>query len=152
MVLASPLQRANFTARAIHAACELHADCFSTLDILKERDFGILTGRPIADIPAVAGDSILETDKVTYFLDVPGAETFPDLFARAQQILDHVNESFPNKRVALVGHGDINKMIRAAYHGWTWEQGLLTAYVGNTDVIELPPDDGSDPHAVMRFD
>eukprot|EP01064_Diplonema_japonicum_P029682 TRINITY_DN4865_c2_g1_i2.p1 TRINITY_DN4865_c2_g1~~TRINITY_DN4865_c2_g1_i2.p1 ORF type:complete len:203 (+),score=47.40 TRINITY_DN4865_c2_g1_i2:47-655(+) len=151
-VLASPLQRANFTGRAIHEACNLPKENFHTIDILKERDFGVLTGQPVANIQKVAGDSILQTDKVTYFLEVPGAEVFPDLLTRGRTILDFVNENFAGKKVVLVGHGDINKMIRAAYLNWTWEEGLKTAYVGNTDVIELPPADGTDPHQTMKFE
>merc|ERR1712216_629601 len=110
---------------------------FEEWDEMKERDFGILSGKPIADIPKYAGDNVLQTDQVTYFLEVEGADTFPVLLERARGVLAKVNERFPGKAVVLVGHGDINKMIRAAFMGWTWREGLETAYVGNTSVIEL---------------
>eukprot|EP01063_Lacrimia_lanifica_P018882 TRINITY_DN25842_c0_g1_i1.p1 TRINITY_DN25842_c0_g1~~TRINITY_DN25842_c0_g1_i1.p1 ORF type:complete len:202 (+),score=80.97 TRINITY_DN25842_c0_g1_i1:52-657(+) len=151
VVVASPLKRAHDTARAIHAASGLPEDKFVVYDDLKERDFGCLTGKPLSDIKKVAGDNVLETENVTYFLDVDGAETFPVLLQRAKSILAYVNATYPGQRVVLTGHGDINKMIRAAYLGWTWEQGLTTAYVGNTDVIQLPAPAGQDSE-VMKFD
>ena len=121
-------------------------------DDMKERDFGVLTGRPYADIKVVAGDNVLQTDQVTYFLEVEGAETFPVLLARAQSVLDYVNTTQAGKRVVLVGHGDLNKMVRSAFMNWSWEEGLKTAYVGNTDVIQLPPAEGSDGHSIMSFE
>ena len=119
---------------------------------LKERDFGVLTGMPLKAIKEVAGDSVLETERVTYFLEVEGAETFPDLLARGRSVLDHIHARYASKRVVLVGHGDINKMVRASYLDWSWEEGLKTAYVGNTDVIKLPPDSDQHTHGVMQFE
>eukprot|EP00756_Hemistasia_phaeocysticola_P034327 Hpha_TRINITY_DN16516_c1_g14::TRINITY_DN16516_c1_g14_i1::g.136819::m.136819/K15634/gpmB; probable phosphoglycerate mutase len=141
VVIASPLQRANNTAAAVHAALKVQTPLL-TWDEMKERDFGILSGRPLTDIPVVAGDKVMVTDKVTYFLEVEGCETFPTLLQRADGVLARVNKEFSGQTVVLVGHGDINKMVRAAFLGWTWEEGLRTAYVGNTNIIELPPPAG----------
>lgn len=43
----------------------------------------------------------------------------------------------PGDNILLVTHGDIGKIIRAAFYGWSWEEGLKTPYFDNTDVIEL---------------
>eukprot|EP01062_Namystynia_karyoxenos_P037827 TRINITY_DN27516_c0_g1_i1.p1 TRINITY_DN27516_c0_g1~~TRINITY_DN27516_c0_g1_i1.p1 ORF type:complete len:238 (+),score=82.92 TRINITY_DN27516_c0_g1_i1:83-715(+) len=150
-VVASPLQRAHDTAKAIYSALELDGKPFEVWDEMKERDFGVLSGKPIADIPKYAGDRVLQTDKVTYFLEVEGCELFPDLLERAGRGLAKVHEKFAGKTVVLVGHGDINKMIRASFLGWTWEQGLQTAYVGNTSVIELPPADATSAAAATSL-
>ncbi|KAJ9447890.1 2-3-bisphosphoglycerate-dependent phosphoglycerate mutase [Diplonema papillatum] len=144
VVLSSPQQRALFTAKAIHSACGLPEDKLVVNDLLKERDFGVLGGQPVSKIQEVAGDNVLKTDRVTYFLDVPGCETFPVLLRRGKDVVDYINENFAGKRVVAVGHGDINKMVRAAYMQWNWEHGLKTAYVDNTSIIELPPEHGDD--------
>eukprot|EP00929_Paragymnodinium_shiwhaense_P077149 TRINITY_DN39711_c0_g1_i1.p2 TRINITY_DN39711_c0_g1~~TRINITY_DN39711_c0_g1_i1.p2 ORF type:complete len:230 (-),score=57.70 TRINITY_DN39711_c0_g1_i1:174-794(-) len=139
-VVTSPLQRARETGRAIYTGLGLEEQGkpFEEWPEMIERDFGVLSGQPLSDIPKYAGDNVLQTDKVTYFLEVEGAETFPVLLERAEKVLAKVNETFKDKTVVLVGHGDINKMIRTAYYGWTWKEGLLTPYVDNTAVIELP--------------
>eukprot|EP01065_Artemidia_motanka_P027986 TRINITY_DN33195_c0_g1_i1.p1 TRINITY_DN33195_c0_g1~~TRINITY_DN33195_c0_g1_i1.p1 ORF type:complete len:230 (+),score=114.40 TRINITY_DN33195_c0_g1_i1:59-691(+) len=142
-VIASPLQRAHNTAKAIHSQLGLESVPFEVWDDMIERDFGVLSGKPYSDIAKVAGDKVLVSDGVTYFLDVDGCETFPATLARAQRVLEKVHSQYADKTVVLVGHGDINKMVRAAFLGWSWEEGLRTAYVGNTSVIELPPPDGA---------
>ena len=101
-----------------------------------EREFGILTGKPVLDIPKYT-DKILLSDRVNYFLEVDGAEDFPALLKRGQKILDEIRQKHPDRNVLIVTHGDIGKMIRAAYHRWTWEQGLKTPYFDNTGVLEL---------------
>ena len=144
VVVSSPLQRAKITAKEIQKVCGIDESNFLIIDDLKERDFGVLTGKPVTSIKEVAGDNVLVTDKVTYFLDVPGSETFPKLLSRASSVLNEITSRFEGKRIAVVGHGDLNKMLRAAFMNWTWEEGLRTAYVGNTDIIQLPPPKGEE--------
>jgi len=134
IIYASPLKRAYETAWII--ATELEIDEVVADEHLIEREFGILTGKPISDIPKYT-DKILPTDRVNYFLEVEGAEDFPALLLRGKKILDEIRQRHPDKNVLIVTHGDIGKMIRAAYHGWTWEDGLKTPYFDNTGVLEL---------------
>lgn len=134
IIYASPLKRAYETARII--AERLGIDEVVTDEHLIEREFGILTGKPITDIPKYT-DKILSTDRVNYFLEVEGAEDFPTLFERGRKILQEIRERHPNKNILIVTHGDIGKMIRTAYHGWAWEEGLKTPYFENTGVLEL---------------
>lgn len=70
-------------------------------------------------------------------MKVEGAEDFPTLLKRGKKILEEIKQRHPDKNVLIVTHGDIGKMIRAAYHGWTWEEGLKTPYFDNTGVMEL---------------
>jgi len=45
----------------------------------------------------------------------------------------------PNDAVLLVTHGDIGKMIYAAYHGIDWKIALNQFHFANTDVVKLDP-------------
>jgi len=134
IIYTSPLKRVYETARIIGTV--LGIDKIIADEHLIEREFGILTGKPVSDIPKYA-NKILVTDRVNYFLEVEGAEDFPTLIERGKKILNEIRERHTNKNILIVTHGDIGKMIRAAYHGWTWEQGLKTPYFDNTEVLEL---------------
>jgi len=134
VIYTSPLKRAYETAQII--AATLCVDEVIADSRLTERDFGVLTGKPVAEISKYA-KKILPTEGVNYFLEVEGAESFPILYERGRKIIEEIRKRHPNKNALLVTHGDIGKMIRAAYHGWTWERGLKTPYFGNTGVLEL---------------
>ncbi|MFA7662518.1 MAG: histidine phosphatase family protein [Patescibacteria group bacterium] len=134
VIYASPLKRAYETARII--AIELKVDEVIADEHLMEREFGILTGKLVSDIPKYS-TKILSTDKVNYFIEAEDAENFPSLLERGKKILNEIQQRHPNQNVLIVTHGDIGKMIRAAYHHWTWEAGLKTPYFDNTGVLEL---------------
>jgi broad specificity phosphatase PhoE len=134
LIYASPLKRAYETARII--AEELSVDEVITDEHLMEREFGILTGKPVSDIPKYSSKT-LQTDRVLYFIEAYGAEDFPTLYNRGKKIIEEIMSRHPDKNVLLVAHGDIGKMIRASYHGWSWEEGLKTPYFDNTGVLEL---------------
>jgi len=109
VVYSSPLKRAYETARIITK--EIGVDEIICDQHLIERDFGILTGKPFSGIEKYT-TKILEIDKVKYFLEVDGAESFPALYKRAEKILSEIRERHKNKSVLVVSHGDIGKMIR----------------------------------------
>ena len=134
IIYASPLKRAYETARII--AEELKIDEVIADEHLVEREFGILTGKPVSDIPKYS-TKILPAEKINYFLEAEGAEDFPMLLERGRKILSEIRQRHPSQNVLIVTHGDIGKMIRAAYHQWTWEEGLRTPYFDNTGVLEL---------------
>lgn len=136
IIYASPLKRAYETARIV--ANELDVDEVILDNHLIERDFGILTGKPVADIQKYT-DKILKTEVTTYFLEVEGAEDFPTLLERAKKFFSEINERHSNKNILLVCHGDIGRMIRAAYHNIDWKTSLKTHF-DNTEVLELSED------------
>lgn len=133
-IYASPLQRALETAKAIGAAVDVAVQVRADLI---ERDFGVLSGKPYADIAKYAGDRVLQGDKVLYFLEVEGCETFDRCYERAQGVLADVNAKHAGEHVLLVCHGDIGKMLQAAHAGVDWRKGLELPYFANTEVIEL---------------
>ena len=134
IIYSSPLKRAFETAQII--AAKLKKNDILIHEHLIEREFGILSGKPISDIPLFA-KKILKTDRVNYFLEAQGAEKFPDLYKRAQKILYEIKEKHINENVLVVAHGDIGKMMRAVHHKWTWEEGLKKPYFENTGILEL---------------
>ena len=133
VVYASPLDRALETAAIV--ATELGLAEPIAHDDLIERNFGIMTGRPAADVEEMCAPDIIKTENVTYFLRPDGAETFPDLLARGQRVLDSMACRHPDQTVLLVCHGDIGKMIYAAATNTPWRRVLTDSYFGNTDII-----------------
>lgn len=133
-VLCSPLQRARSTAETI--ASRLGKEVRVHHDLI-ERDFGVLTGRPFADITTLA-TATLPTEKVLYFLEAEGAENFDVLRLRAERVVQTLTAEFgAEKTVLCVCHGDIGKMLLAVRRGVTWRDALLSPYIANTDVIVL---------------
>jgi broad specificity phosphatase PhoE len=134
VIYASPLKRAYETATII--AKELGLAVQVDQDLI-ERDFGVMTGKPVASILDLPLEHVLRTEVVNYFLKAEGSEDFPKLLERAGRVLERVQRLHRSEHVLLVAHGDIGKMIRAAYHGWDWMKGLKTPYFDNTAVLEL---------------
>jgi len=80
-VYSSPLQRAYMTAEIIADRLQLPQP--EKLDLLIERDFGIMSGQKVIDIEKLCSPHILKTNTITYFLEAEGAETFPQVQNRA---------------------------------------------------------------------
>jgi len=137
VIWSSPLVRTFDTAAIIAEQIGFPCAQIVKCEDLIERNFGILTGKPLSDILALPPERILKTDKVNYFLEAEGAENFSVLLSRGKAVLELVKELPQGKTVLLVTHGDIGKMIQAAYYNWTWEDGLKKPYFANTDVLEL---------------
>ena len=134
-VYASPLMRAFDTAEIITGGIGTAPP--KVLDLIIERDFGSMTGKPVSDIEPLCAPRIIKTPTVTYFIDPPGAETFPALRDRAQRALDHLHALHPKGSLLLVCHGDIGKMLYAAYYGLSWREVLTEFHFGNSEMILL---------------
>ena len=134
-VYASPLSRAFRTGEGVALALGLPPP--DVLDDLIERDMGAMSGRLIRDIPALCKPDILVTSVVTYFLAAPGSETFPDLLVRAKRTLRQLNERHEAGAYILACHGDIGKMLYAAFYDIPWEVALGQFHLGNSDAIRL---------------
>ncbi len=131
----SPLKRAKETAEIITKELKINkAKVFSGLI---ERDFGIMAGKPIADIIPLCAPKVIVTEGVNYFLDPYGAETFPGLLQRAKRVLAEVKRNNKSGNVLLVTHGDIGKMIFAAYYHLDWLTTIKMFYFKNSDALLL---------------
>jgi probable phosphoglycerate mutase len=140
-VYSSPLQRARKTAQIITASLML--DPPEVMKLLTERNFGMLSGRMTSEIEALCAPNILKTDTITYFLSPKGAETFPELLERAGVLLDMLQIKHPNQTLLLVTHGDLGKMLYAAFYHLEWLEVLKLFHFGNSELLLLA--DGTEP-------
>ncbi len=147
-VYSSPLQRASQTAKTITSSLELNDPII--LDNLIERDFGIMTGRLASEIEAKCSPDLLKTETINYFLSPSGAETFPNLITRAHKIIDEIKSRHQEGNILLVTHGDIGKMIYAAYYNLQWEDVLRQFHFGNSDLLILSPSSKADEVHVFK--
>jgi probable phosphoglycerate mutase len=146
-VYSSPLVRAYKTAEIITDYLNLNKPTF--FDLLIERNFGIMTGRPAKDIEKYCAPDIIKTETATYFLKAEDAETFPELIMRAKNILAEIMRRHQEGNILLVTHGDIGKMIYAAYYNLDWRDVLRLFHFGNSDLLILAAD--SKPEEVHVF-
>ncbi|MCA9361182.1 histidine phosphatase family protein [Candidatus Kaiserbacteria bacterium] len=137
-IYTSPLLRASQTAKVI--ANELGVNEPEIIPELIERDFGSMTGKYVSDIKALCQPDIIETDTVTYFLAPDGAETFSDLVRRGEVVIELIKEKHPSGSVLLVTHGDIGKMMYAAYYDLDWRDVLINFHFGNCELLLLSED------------
>ncbi|MCL2869845.1 histidine phosphatase family protein [Candidatus Saccharibacteria bacterium] len=145
-ILSSPLKRAYETAQIITNKINFTKP-IQVLPDLIERDFGILTGKPVTDIARVCGDNVIKTDRITYFLSPKGAETFPQLIQRGRKVLSEIDQQNLVGNILLVCHGDIGQMIYAAATGKPWREVLTEFRFGNGDLIEPNSDN---PHVLTQ--
>lgn len=136
-IYSSPSKRAAGTARIISP--QICVPVIFLNSLLLERDFGILTGKPLTDIPKY-GSKLIQIGETTYFLEAEGAENFPVVFERAKKFVREVVAEHQNQNILVATHGDTGKMIRAVCSGWSWEEGLKTPFIGNAEVLELEVD------------
>lgn len=134
-VYSSPLKRAYQTASVITDTLSLSSP--EILPDLIERDFGAMTGKNVSEIDNFPASSLIKTETVTYFLEAPGAENFPQVYARAQIVLKFLEEKYQTGNILLVSHGDIGKMIYAAYYNLPWEDVLKMFHFGNSELLLL---------------
>lgn len=148
VIYSSPLKRAHETATII--AEYLGLPVYVEPDLI-ERDFGVMTGQPLTVIKNLSSEHVLPTEGVTYFLTAEGSEDFPTLYGRGQRVLDSIQKRHPQERVLLVAHGDIGKMVRAAFHGWDWKTGLTTPHLDNTGVLVLRDDEKNTDNVTGQY-
>jgi probable phosphoglycerate mutase len=134
-IYSSPLIRTSETAKIIASALLIEAP--ELMPLLIERDFGIMTGKPIAEIESLCAPDILKTDTITYVLSPEGAETFPQLMIRAHAILEKIKTNHQDGDILLVTSGDIGKMIYASYYNLYWKDVLTMFHFGNSELLLL---------------
>lgn len=149
-IYSSPLRRAFQTAKII--AEKLNLSEPEVLPLLIERDFGVMTGKHVSTIEELCCPEIIKTEKVTYFLSPEGAETFPQLLERAREILKIINDKHQDGNILLVAHGDIGKMIYAAYYNLDWRDVLNMFHFGNSELLSLSASHGPEDAHIFHID
>lgn len=148
-VYSSPLQRAYQTAKIITDCLQI--DSPEKIELLIERDFGVMTGKPTKDIKELCSPDILQADIITYFLSPEGAETFPQLVVRAKKLLDFIKGNHDGQSILMVTHGDFGKMIYAAYYSLDWQQVLTLFHFGNSELLLLSEDSAPEDSHVFTI-
>ncbi len=131
----SPLLRTSQTAQKITGDLKISES--EELNLIIERDFGVMAGKPIKNMEALCAPNILKTENGTYFLSAEGAETFPQVIFRAKETLKFIQDSHHNQSILLVTHGDFGKMLYAVYYDIDWKQALTFFSFGNSELILL---------------
>lgn len=98
--VSSDLRRSMQTCEII---AEPHNKKVETTELLRERDWGSMTGKFIPDLPK---------DPKDWPNDV---EPIPHLKARAKNFLTWIKVTYPDMTVLAVGHGIVNKAIQSVY-------------------------------------
>lgn len=148
-IYSSPLSRTYKTAEAI--SDKLNLEKPEKIDLLIERNFGIMTGKQQSKIEELCAPDILKTETVTYFLSPDGAETFPQLIVRAEKLLKYIKDKHKNGNILMVGHGDFGKMIYCAYYKLDWKEVLKMFHFGNSDLILMSPKSNPNDVHVFQF-
>ncbi len=149
-IYSSPLARSFETAEIITE--NIGGPILQKESLLIERDFGIMTGKKIADIEMLCAPNIVKTDTITYFINPEGAETFPDMMNRAGILLDKIQNLHNDENILFVCHGDIGKMIYAKYYDLDWKTVLTQFHFGNCDLLLLSPDSPPEDTHVFKFE
>jgi broad specificity phosphatase PhoE len=136
-IYSSPLQRAYKTAEIITDRLQLPKP--EKLDLLIERNFGIMSGHKVSDIDILCSPHILKTNIITYFLEAEGAETFPQVQDRAREFLKFIQNHHTDESILLVTHGDLGKMLYAEYYNLDWQEVLKSFHFGNSEMLLLSP-------------
>ncbi|HVV66579.1 MAG TPA: histidine phosphatase family protein [Candidatus Saccharimonadales bacterium] len=144
-IYTSPLKRAAETAEIVGEIIGLKTKPIIIAELI-ERDFGVMSGKPISSIEEICGDNIIKSDMVTYFLDPEGAETFPELMERGLVAIRKIRGRQASGKALLVCHGDLGKMVYAAEAGKEWKDVLTDFHFGNAELIEITPN--QDAHLV----
>jgi broad specificity phosphatase PhoE len=155
-VYSSPLQRAYKTAETVTEALGIKKPILEP-DLI-ERNFGIMTGKAIRDIKSLCAPDIIETPHIAsgtgivYFISVEGAETFPELIERGGRLIAKMKSHHMDGSILLVAHGDIGKMIYAAYYNLDWKEVLMRFHFGNSELLLLSEDSSPEESHVFKFE
>lgn len=146
--LCSPLLRAHMTASIISDILDIKKP--TKFDLLIERDFGVMTGKPTSSIEALCSPDILKTDTITYFLSPEKAETFPELLSRAKKVLDFLEKEYTDDTILLTCHGDVGKMLYCAFYDLPWRNVLSDFHFGNSELLLLSKNSSPEERHVLK--
>jgi len=112
LIIVSPMLRARQTAEHVARICGAPV----TVDArLREQDYGIYEGRP-------GTDPDFQANKRMFACRYPGGESMLQLAGRVYPLLDEVREKFSDKKVLLLCHGGICRVIRSYFVDMTNEE------------------------------
>jgi probable phosphoglycerate mutase len=142
VVVSSPLRRARQTAEAFCAARGLP---LTFEPAFRERSLGVFEGLTAAEVRERHPE--LHSRRVTQLWDdaPPGGESIGAVFERVAAGLHALREAHAGRRVLLVAHGYVSRVIRATclgrvddFHAWMLGNGALLEVEIPDDAIRRP--------------
>jgi uncharacterized phosphatase len=133
-IYSSPLVRARETAKIIAEKNKIGKLFLNPM--LIEREYGILAGKPIKDIPKYATETLNNSGTI-YFLRAPGVERYPALYARARTFIRALKKRHKGESVLVVAHASIGKMLSAATRRLPWRDALKEPQFRHGEIIRL---------------
>lgn len=124
-IVCSDLKRCIDSATIIN---EPHGLKLVTTPLLRERDWGSLTGKNILN-------EVVNLKVKDFPADV---ESERQIYERASRFLQFVQNEFPGRQILAVGHGMIDRYIQAVYKGTTIKS---VPRMDNAEVRKLEIDD-----------
>jgi broad specificity phosphatase PhoE len=131
-MFASPLGRVRQTVEIIHEELALEA---TFDDRLKEWSAGDWSGELHADIRVKWPEAWAAWDADRYANRSPGGESFADLVERSQAFIADARAS-PAARIAVIGHGFLNRALATVLLSLTPED-TLRIRQGNDTIIRI---------------
>ncbi len=113
LIIASPMKRAQATAKAVAERCGLS---IVTDERLREWDYGAYEGK------SRFAEGFAE-NKVQFGVRMGGSgESLMQLTHRVYAVLDEIKEIYRGKNVLIVSHGGVCRVIETYFHDMTTEE------------------------------
>lgn len=113
IIFSSPLKRALETAEIINKNFNI---LIKTDNRLKERDFGSLSGKSWDEIESETSWNAHDDDRAQkYNYSSFGGETVGEVRTRLLSFLENIKKEYKNKKVLIVAHGGIMKLMQNIY-------------------------------------
>lgn len=124
LILASPLKRAQDTAKAAAEACGAP---ILTDERLIEMNYGSFEGKS-------GNDPEFAAARRQFGVRFPGGESLLDVAARVYPLLDEVRRTYAGKKVLLVCHGGVCRVLRTYFTGMTNDE-MMGYYAANAALM-----------------
>lgn len=128
LIVSSPLIRARNTASIIAKYVGYPEANIQLKDELKERNCGDFEGGPT--------ESYYSTPE-TVSVNEYGVESLEHLYERASNFIDWLKKEYADKRVLIVSHTGIGKMLRIVLEGRDAEEMDKTVIIPNATIMRL---------------
>lgn len=129
-VYSSPLKRAIQTAKTVFPEHEIQTETG-----FREREYGVLEGMKWENAEKRYPKELKQYEK-NRDLTLEGAESTEHVQERAKKSIEKIITQHNGKKIAIVGHGFLNKALLAAVLGWSKEK-MAKTHQFNASINEL---------------
>lgn len=125
-IICSPLLRTRHTADIVNA----NDLPISYDERIQERDAGVFT---CEDISSLEEDKWWSVDDVEEYID---AETVRNMMGRIYEFLDEIKVKYKEKKILLVTHGGVMKVIHTYVYGIPEDRNLNNIKIENCEIVK----------------